>query len=372
MRDPEGGQIGRDTDGKPTGILFESAIDLITYHIPVSSPQQIANEMKYAQNLALASGLTGLHDFDGVDCLRALQILRDQGDLHLRVVKNINDKWIRHVHELGLQWGFGDDWIRLGGLKIFSDGALGPRTALMIDHYNGEPDNYGIRVTDKEVMLELVSKASELGIPSTIHAIGDLANREVLDVYAEVRRQEITRGVMPSMRRHRIEHVQVLHPDDVHRLAELNIIASMQPIHATSDYEMADKYWGERSQFAYNPRIQLDQGVCLAFGSDSPIDPFEPLRGIHAAVTRRRPDGSPNEDGWRPASKLTVEEALRAYTIGPAYAVGMEDRLGKLAPGYLADLVVLDRDIFTIPPDELLETQIVGTMVDGVWRNGGV
>jgi hypothetical protein len=242
----------------------------------------------------------------------------------------------------------------------------------MIEHYNGEPDNHGIRVTDKEEMLELVSKASELGIPSTIHAIGDLANREVLDVYAEVRIQEMTWGVTSSMRRHRIEHVQVLHPDDVHRLAELKIIASMQPVHATSDYEMADKYWGERNRFAYNPRIQLDQGVCVAFGSDSPIDPFEPLKGIHAAVTRRRPGGSPGDDGWYPSSKVTVEEALYAYTIGPAYAAGMEDRLGKLTPGYLADLVLLDRDIFTIPPDQILETQIVSTMVDGVWRYGGV
>ncbi len=370
--DPEGGQIVRDASGQPIGILLEDAMALVARHIPGVTAEQLASEMKVAQELALASGLTGIHDFDEPSCLRALQILRERGDLSLRVLKNINKRWLPAALDSGLRWGFGDDWIRIGGLKIFADGALGPRTASMIEPYEGELDNYGIITTDKEEMVELVSRASAAGLPSTVHAIGDRAVHDVLDVYEAVRKEEAVRGESPSSRRHRIEHVQLIHPTDLHRLAELKVIASMQPIHATSDMLASDRYWGERSKWAYNARLQLDQGTIVAFGSDSPVEPFEPLKGIHAAVTRQRPDGSPGADGWYPELRLTVDEALRGYTLGPAYTAGMEDRLGQLAPGFLADLVVLDRDLYAIPPAEILQTQILATMVGGQWRFGGI
>jgi predicted amidohydrolase YtcJ len=370
--DPEGGHIQRGADGQPTGILFETAIDLVRSRVPEPSVEQLAEQMQAAQQLALASGLTGIHDFDGPDCLRALQILRERGHLGLRVLKNVNKEWIDAVLTAGLRHGFGDDWIRLGGQKIFADGALGPRTALMIEPYAGEPDNYGIVVVDKEEMQELVSRASAAGFPSTIHAIGDRAVHDVLNVYEAVRREEAARGETPAMRRHRIEHVQIIHPDDAGRLAKLGIIASMQPIHATSDYQAADRYWGERSRWSYNIRLQLDQGAPIALGTDSPVEPFEPLKSIFAAVTRRRPDGSPGPEGWYPELRLTMDETIRGFTTGPAYAAGMEDRLGKLAPGYLADLVVLDRDLYQIPSDEILETRVLGTMVGGQWRFGGL
>ncbi len=370
--DPPGGRIGREANGEPDGILYEAAHELVFKHIVHPTVEEIAEQMKETQKLALASGLTGIHDFDGPKCFAALQLLHERRDLHLRVVKNINDPIIHHAHALGIRWGLGDDWLRIGGLKIFADGALGPRTALMVEPYENEPDNVGIRVTEKETMYELVSKASEHGLPSTIHAIGDLAVRDVLDVYERVRQEEAARGITPEQRRHRIEHLQVIHPDDAHRLAELDVIASMQPIHATSDWHMADAYWGKRSKLAYNPRVQIDQGVHVAFGSDSPIDPFDPLPNIYAAVARRRPDGTPNENGWYPENKISVAEAVHGFTIGAAYAAGMEDRLGRLTPGYLADLVVLDRDIFTIPTDEILDIQVMGTMVGGVWRFGGI
>src|SRR5690606_17633152 len=170
---------------------------------------------------------------------------------------------------------------------------------------------------DKEQMHELVSRASAAGLPSTIHAIGDRAVHDVLDVYEAVRLEEAERGVRPQTRRHRIEHVQLIHPDDAGRLGALQIIASMQPIHATSDYEMADRYWGERSRMSYNWRLQLEAGAVLAFGSDSPVEPFEPLKGIYAAVTRRRPDGSPGPDGWYPELRLDLDTTLRAFTQGP-------------------------------------------------------
>jgi predicted amidohydrolase YtcJ len=370
--DPLGGQIVRDESGQPTGLLLETAIDLVASQIPAPSLTDLADYMLQAQRLALASGLTGIHDFDGPDCLRALQVLRERGELAVRVLKNINREWFEAALETGLRWGFGDDWIRIGGLKIFADGALGPRTAYMIEPYEGEPDNYGIVVTDKEEMQEWVTRASAAGFPSTIHAIGDRAVHDVLDVFEAARKDEAARGEPPASRRHRIEHVQIIHPDDAHRLAALDIIASMQPLHATSDYVSADRFWGARSQWAYNIRLQLDHGAKIALGSDSPVEPFEPLKGIHAAVTRRRANGEPGPDGWYPALRLGMHETLRGFTTGPAYAAGMEDRLGRLAPGCLADLVVLDRDLYTVAPDEILETEVLGTMVDGIWRFGGV
>ena len=182
------------------------------------------------------------------------------------------------------------------------------------------------------------------------------AYRSVLDVLGETGLGGL---------RHRIEHVQLLHPDDVSRLAALGLVASMQPIHATQDCEMAGRYWGERCATAYAWRSLLDAGTVLAFGSDCPVEDLNPFLGIHAAVTRRRVDGFPGPQGWYPEQRLTVEEAVRAYTLGAAYAAGLEDRLGALAPGKLADLVVLDRDIFTCDPMAIAETQVELTIIGG-------
>ena len=369
--DPDGGQIVRDVHGNPTGLLLENAMQLVARQIPPPTIEQIATEMLDAQRLALSRGLTGFHDYDEPSCLAALQVLRERGELALRAVKNINKAWLDAALDSGLRWGFGDEWIRLGGLKIFADGALGPRTAAMIEPYAGEPDNTGIITTDKEEMVDLVSRASLAGLPAAIHAIGDRAVHDVLDVYETVRRVEADHGLAREARRHRIEHVQLIHPDDVGRLADLHIIASMQPIHATSDYQMADRYWGARCRWAYNARLQIDCGAVVAFGSDSPIESFDPLLGLHAAVTRRRADGSPGADGWYPEHRLTIQEALWGYTLGPAYAAGLERQLGRLAPGYLADLVVLDRDLTRLAGSDLLDVQVQATMVGGVWRWSG-
>jgi predicted amidohydrolase YtcJ len=366
--DPADGVIVRDESGEPTGVLLEGAMTLARQRLPMPSAAEVAAMMREAQHLAWRCGLTGIHDYDQPRAFEAFQLLHERGELGLRVVKNINDPFIDEAIRLGLRWGYGNHWLRLGGLKIFADGALGARTALMFEPYDGEPDNCGVVVTEKNVMLALVMTASRAGFPSTIHAIGDRAVHDVLNVYEEVRADERARGLQPSDRRHRIEHVQIIHPDDLARLASLDIIASMQPIHATADYLMADKYWGKRSRYAYNPRLQLDQGARVAFGSDSPVEPFEPLKGIHAAVTRCRADGTPSPEGWYPEARLTVEEAVRGYTQGAAYAGGMESRLGMLAVGYFADLVALDRDIFEGDPHDLLKTSVVGTLTGGVWR----
>ncbi len=369
--DPAGGEIQHDASGAPSGLLLEpAAMKLVSRAIPAATVESLATQMQDTQKLALSLGITAIHDFDDQECFAALQIMRERGDLALRVVKNFNKKYLDNVLATGLRHGFGDDWIRLGGLKIFHDGALGPHTAAMIAPYDNEPDNYGIVVTDKEEIYDLVSRASAAGFAATIHAIGDRAVHEVLDVYESVRAEEAARGEAPATRRHRIEHVQLIHPDDAGRLAQMGVIASMQPIHATSDYLAADRYWGARTPFSYNPRLQLDRGAVVAFGSDAPVEPMGSLIGIHAAVTRQRADGSPGAEGWNPAARLTVDEALRGYTLGPAYAAGMENRLGRLAPGFLADLVVLDRDLYAIPPSEILSAQVRATMVGGLWRWG--
>lgn len=365
--DPPGGQIQRDAHGRPTGILFEDAIDLVTRHIPPATVDEIAVAMQAAQQQCWQLGLTGIHDFDGRSCFQALQLLHQDDQLGLRVVKNVPVYRLEHAIGVGLRSGFGDDWLRIGGVKIFADGALGPRTAAMLAPYENEPDNRGIVVTDKEEMHAYASRASAAGLSVTVHAIGDRANHDILDVYTAVRQEEAARPAQPELR-HRIEHVQLLHPDDLHRLAQLGIIASMQPIHATSDMVMADSYWGARARYSYAWRTMLDSGATLVFGSDAPVESIAPLPGLHAAVTRRRPDGAPGPDGWYPEQRLSLSEAIRAYTIAAAFTSGQAARQGTITPGKLADLSIFDRDIFAIPSDELLDAGIAATIVGGEFK----
>jgi hypothetical protein len=310
-------------------------------------------------------GLTGIHDFDRRDSFMALQQLHARGGLKLRVNKNIPVDGLDHAFELGLRTGFGDDWLWIGSVKAFMDGALGPHTAAMFQPYLNEPENRGILNMDGEELFEYCRRAADVGLSMAVHAIGDRANHEVLNAYEQLRKYETEKG-LPHLR-HRVEHVQILHPDDAPRFAKLNVIASMQPIHAPSDMHAADRLWGERSALAYAWRTQLNHGAPLAFGSDAPVESPNPFWGLHAAVTRRRPDGTPSADGWYSEQKLTLAEALSAYTLGAAYAANAEHRLGKLAKNYLADLIVLEQDVFSMPPDELLQMSVDGVMVNGEW-----
>lgn len=364
--DPDGGQIQRDERGRPTGILFETAMNLVSERIPEPTVAEVADAMRAAQEQCWQLGLTGLHDFDGRSSFQALQTLRHNGELGLRVIKNIPAHLLEHAAAVGLRSGFGDDWLRIGAIKIFADGALGPRTAYMIEPYEGEPDNRGIAVTDKEEMMAIAVEASANGLGLTIHAIGDRANHDVLDVYEAVREVEQVEG-RPRLR-HRIEHVQIIHPDDKDRLAELDVIASVQPSHATADMEMADRYWGERARYSYAWRTMLESGATLVFGSDAPIESIAPLPGLYAAVARRRPDGAPGPAGWYPEQRLTLAEAVHAFTRAAAVTGGREAYQGMIAPGYLADLTIFGRDIFSAPAEALLETEIAGTLVGGAFK----
>jgi predicted amidohydrolase YtcJ len=363
--DPQNGQIQRDAKGNATGILLESAMDLADAAIPERTKDEIADAIEKTQPILWKMGLTGVHDFDRRDSFMALQKIHARRKLKLRVLKNIPVELLDEAHALGLRGGFGDEMLRIGNVKAFMDGALGPHTAAMFQPYVGEENNRGILNMDGEELFEHSRKAAQVGLGMTVHAIGDRANHEVLDAFEQLRAYE-KENHLHAMR-HRIEHVQVLHPDDAARLGAMNIVASMQPIHAISDMKMADDFWGERAKLSYAWRTQLDNGARLAFGSDAPVDSPNPFLGLHAAVTRRRADGSPSAEGWYAEQKLSMAEAWEAYTIGPAYAAYMEDRLGRLAPGFLADLIVLEKDPFTCDPDELLAMQSSATMVGGEW-----
>jgi hypothetical protein len=364
--DPAGGRLGRTSIGSLDGILYESAMELVADVIPQPGVDKITQALRQTLPKLYQMGLTGVHDFDRKDCFSALQILHANGELKLRVVKSIPLEDLPYAAGLGLRSGFGDDMLRIGSVKAFMDGALGPQTAAMLAAYEGSGDNRGLLMMDAEQLFEHARLAADSGLSMAVHAIGDRANHEVLEAFLQLRVYERKHLDTPSLR-HRIEHVQLIHRADAGRLAALGIIASMQPIHATSDMLMADRYWGERAALSYAWREQLKQGAHLAFGSDAPVESPNPFLGLHAAVTRRRADGSPGAEGWYPEQRLSLLEALHGFTTGAAYAAGMENRLGRLSPGFLADLLVLEKDPFNIPPHELQFLRPLRTMVDGEW-----
>ena len=359
--DPPGGEIVRDpATGQPTGILLERAMDLIFRLMTVPTDAEAREAILRAQEKAHAFGITGVHNMEAAPALRAFQELRRQGQLKLRVLQQIPETELDAAIDIGLQSGYGDEWIRIGAVKIFADGSLGARSALMVEPYEGEPDNYGIAVSTAEHLKAQVMKAAQAGLAVHIHAIGDQANRNVLDAIEATRRA----GVGLHLR-HRIEHAQVLHPDDVNRFAELDVIPSMQPIHCTQDIVAADANWGARARLAYAWSTLLSTGAVLAFGSDAPVETPSMMEGLYASVARRRPDGYPGPDGWYPEEKLTMQEAVYAYTMGAAFAGGEESIKGSLTAGKLADLTVLDRDIFSVDAEDVLATNVSATMVGG-------
>ena len=369
--DPLGGRFGRDASGVPDGILFESAMEVVDEVIPAATEEQVAQALQIAQPVLWRMGITGVHDFDRRRCFAALQILHQRGELRLRVLKSIPLEDLPHAAAFGLRSGLGDDWLRIGGVKMFADGALGPQTAAMLQPYLGDPQNRGMLLMDAEEIFEHGRLAVENGLPLAVHAIGDRANHEVLDAFSQLRRLEEqmhTVSSRPGRRlRHRIEHVQLIHADDAARLAELGVVASMQPIHATSDMLMADRFWGQRAALSYAWKTQLNHGAVLAFGSDAPVESPNPFWGLHAAVTRQRADGSPGPQGWYPEQRLSLEQAFHGFTTGAAYVAGWEDRMGMLATGYLADLIVLERDPFECAPQELHTLKPYATMIGGDW-----
>jgi len=364
--DPPESVIERDDIGNPTGILREwNAIALVEPLIP--QPDNVAQLAWMREALAEAHqlGLTGFHDQrvekEGQRSLRLFQGLRREGSLKHRVHTNIAADFVVEAATLGVQPGFGDDLLWLGHMKAFADGTMGSLTALMLEPFSNAPQNVGLVVTDKDQLWELAHQARGAGFPLSVHAIGDRAVRDILDVLGELETGRLASDLaMP----HRIEHVQLIHPADLGRLAQHNIVASMQPVHIQTDWATADRVWGERARYAYAFRSLLNHGTRLAFGSDAPVAPLNPMLGISTAVTRKDKAGKPY-DGWYPEERLTVAEAIYAYTMEPAYLSGKSHRFGSLTPGKWADFILLSQNLFEIPQDAIVETTIEQTFFAG-------
>jgi hypothetical protein len=318
-------------------------------------------DARRGQTEAWRRGLTGFEDLDqfrGRAPRSVFERMRDAGELGMRVHMGIPHARLTDAVEQGMRTGEGEEWLRTGHLKIFTDGALGSQTAALEEPYEGTRDR-GILTIDPGELARDVAVAAAAGIAVAIHAIGDRAVHVALDAI------EPTRASAPQLRQ-KIEHVQLVRADDLARFGALGVVASMQPIHATSDRDLADRYWGaSRVARAYPWRTLRSAGAVLAFGSDAPVEPIDPLLGIHAAMTRRRPKDA---DAWRPEQRLTLDEALAGYAAGPAHAMATEDVAGTLRVGMRCDATVVDRDLTRCSEDELLAARVRATITDGVVR----
>jgi predicted amidohydrolase YtcJ len=346
-----GGVVELDEHGEPTGLLREESAWRFRENIPVADDEYL-EAMRAGLRVAHAKGVTAVHDKDGgLGALRLWQRLHAEGVPSLRVWQSLPGVQLEQLEALGLRSGFGDEWLRAGYLKVFMDGALGSGTAWLLD-------GSGVALMDAGELAGLVQRAARARWPVAVHAIGDRANREALDAFESTRDEWHRRGLRP-----RIEHAQCVDPADLPRFAALGVACSVQFSHAPSDRDLAERHWPERLDGAYAYRSLRDSGAVIANGSDAPIEELDPLLGIRAAVLRTLDD----RDGWRREEALTVEQALRATSVTPAWLCGDERRRGKLLPGYLADLVVLDRDPVACPREELSDVRVVATMVGGRW-----
>jgi predicted amidohydrolase YtcJ len=363
-KDPPGGTIVRDPKtGQPTGILKDAAMSFVSEKIPPPTRAEKLAAAKAATDHAAALGVTSVQDMSAGPDVGVYQELLQSGQLKTRIYAvSPLPAWER-LANTGVRAAFGDSTLRIGGLKGFSDGSLGSSTAWFFDSYEGSANNFGLPADEmfpEGAMLDRVKAADRAGLQVMVHAIGDRANDTMLSVFEQVSRANGERD-----RRFRIEHAQHLRLGDIPRFARARVIASMQPYHAADDGRWAEKRIGrKRLRGTYAFRSLLDAGAMLAFGSDWTVAPLDPMQGIAAAVTRQTLDGK-NPAGWVPEQKITVEEAVRAYTVGSAYAEFAEKEKGTITPGKLADLVILSADIFEIPPEEISTANVLWTIMDG-------
>ena len=363
-KDPPGGLIVRDPQtGEPTGVLKDAAMSFVYSKIPEPSFEEKLAAARAATAHAARLGVTSVQDMSAGADVAVYQTLLERGELKTRVYAVAPLPAWERLRSVGVRRAFGDDMLRVGGLKGFADGSLGSTTALFFEPYLDAPDTRGLpgdEMFPEGAMLKRVEGADAAGLQVMIHAIGDRANDQILDIYARVARHNGDRD-----RRFRVEHAQHLRAEEIQEFARQQVVASMQPYHAADDGRWAEKRIGrERARLTYAFRALLDAGARLAFGSDWSVAPLDPLLGVHAAVTRRTLDGR-NPGGWVPEQKISVEEAVRAYTLGSAYAEFADHAKGSISPGKLADLVILTRDIFNLDPAEIDQTRVRLTVVEG-------
>ncbi|MES3630699.1 MAG: amidohydrolase [Longimonas sp.] len=362
MDDPEGGAIRRDAEGMPTGILIDTAMQPVRAEIPSPTSAQLDDALDEALATTARLGLTGVHDA-GISraSIERYQRFIDADRFPLRVHAMVDGRGETFDHYCadGLIHDY-EGRLSVRSVKFYMDGALGSRGAALLHDYSDDPGNDGLLMRSPEGLEDDVRTALRCGYQVNTHAIGDRGNREVLNAYALAQEAQ---GTGPG--RHRIEHAQVLDPEDMGRFVELGIIASMQPMHATSDMGWAeDRLGADRVQGAYAWQSLKERGVRLAFGSDFPVEPVDPLQGFHAAVTRQDSSHEP-EGGWQPLERMARFQALRGFTHGAAYAAFNEDDRGQLAPGYYADFVILSDDIMRIPETEILDAEVIATYLGG-------
>jgi predicted amidohydrolase YtcJ len=362
--DPPGGTIVRDAQGEPTGILKDAAMDPVYAIIPDMSEEEITEALRAAMKYASENGVTSVQDMSGAPLyLEVYQKLLAANELTLRISAHQPLATWKRLASVGIRAAFGGNRLRIGGLKGFADGSLGSTTALFFEPYTDAPGTSGLasdEMIPESTMLNNILGADSAGLQVAIHAIGDRANHIILGMFAEAAKKNGDRD-----RRFRIEHAQHLRPDDIRLFASQHVIASMQPYHAIDDGRWADGRIGpERVKGAYAFRSLLDAGVMLAFGSDWSVAPMDPIMGIYAAATRRTLDGK-HPGGWVPGQKISVPEAIRAYTMGSAYASFDEKSKGSIEPGKVADIAVLSMDILSVDPKEIANARVVMTIFDG-------
>jgi predicted amidohydrolase YtcJ len=359
--DPPGGSIVRDASGEPTGLLLENAAQLVSDRIPPPSVQEAMAAIVSGQAELHRLGFTGVHSFPpihitGPDTMSVLQQVHERDELRLRILQHIALDRLDTMIAAGVRSGFGGEWIRVGAVKMFLDGALGSRTAWMRTPYENSSST-GVIVMDRDTLREVVTRAASAGIACTVHAIGDAAVELAVQ---ELRPAERRVRAMP----HRIEHVQCCPPELFAEFAAAGIVASVQPCHVMSDWEAADRHWGERARHTYAFRSLQSSGATLAFGSDAPVEPIDPRRGLYAAVTRRDDDRLP-DGGWFAAECISAADALRAFTRGPAIAAGTQDVQGVIQPGAWADLTAWTEDPLEVEPERLTDLRCAATVVGG-------
>lgn len=359
--DPEGGAILRLDDGSPSGVFLENAMGLIERSIPEPSPKLLADGIESAQTHLLSMGITGVHDFDRFESLDALLLLEKSGRLHLDVVKSLPSDQLAKVVQDDYRHYLNSKHMKPGWIKGFADGALGPQSAAMFEPYEGSMDK-GMLLLNRLDILEIGRQASREHWPLAIHAIGDAANHEVLEGFKLLRAFE-TSECLPALP-HRVEHVQCISPADQELMQSLGVIASVQPIHATSDMFIASKHWGVRSANAYAYRSLLDRGIHCIYGSDAPVETANPFMGIHAAVTRRNLSGEPGEDGWYSGQRLSLAEALDGFSLNPNQLSGFSDNKA-LEEGSVATMVLLAENLFAIDPHKIAMVKPLMTFVEG-------
>ena len=358
--DVPGGEIVRDADGKPTGLLKDNAMNPVFAAVPPPPAERRDRQLRSALEYLAANGVTTVHDMSNFDSLAVFRRAHASDALTVRIYAAVPlAEWQDLAADIERN-GRGDEMLTTGALKGFMDGSLGSHTAAMLEPFSDAPDDSGMLINTVDDMRTWVTEADAAGLHVAVHAIGDSAIRDLLDIFLDA---AVANG--PRDRRFRMEHAQHIHPDDLPRFAAQDIIASMQPYHAIDDGRWAERVIGpERITTTYAFRSLLDDGAQLAFGSDWFVAPASVIEGIHAAVTRRTIDGAYPE-GWVPEQKVTVEEALRAYTVTGAYASYDEDNRGRLKAGMLADFVVLDRDLTAIDADDIRDTRVLRTVVGG-------